>query len=147
MGNTITAETHHMNKPPSWQFLLFVTVEIVLFLSYQHDDARFHWFLHFFVGTSIALIGMTLAMIWTTRPILFPMLWLLTGHVIAMFPDIIWSFQLLPHQAWMDLFFLHISSHFIPGRNWTWYLIFLLCLALYLSGLYTKRIASGHRKT
>jgi hypothetical protein len=49
-----------------------------------------------------------------------------------MFPDILWSAELLPHQAWMDIFVLHISSHFIPGRNWTWYVIFLLCLALYL---------------
>jgi hypothetical protein len=144
MGNKIIAETYSMSRPPTWQFLLFVAVEIVLFLSYQHDDARFHWFLHFFVGTSVALILMTSVMYWSHRPILFPMLWLLTGHAIAMFPDILWSFQLLPHQPWMDLFFLHISSHFIPGRNWTWYLIFLLCLALYLYGLHTTRIA---RKT
>lgn len=139
MGNKVTAQTYSMSRPPAWQFLLFVGVEIVLFLSYQHDDARFHWFLHFFVGTSVALILMTLVIYWSNRPILFPMLWLLMGHAIAMFPDILWSFQLLPHQAWMDLFFLHISSHFIPGRNWTWYLIFLLCLALYLYGLHTKR--------
>jgi hypothetical protein len=61
------------------------------------------------------------------------MLWLLAGHAIAMFPDILWNFQLLHHQSWMDIFLGHISSHFVPGRNWSWYVIFLICLAIYLS--------------
>ncbi|MDQ3775608.1 MAG: hypothetical protein M3461_15280 [Pseudomonadota bacterium] len=32
----------------------------------------------------------------------------------------------------MDVFLLHVQAHFIPGRNLTWYLIFLLILAAYL---------------
>jgi hypothetical protein len=107
-------------------------VEVLLYLSYQHHDARFHWFLHFFVGTSAALIAMAVLTYWSNRPIRFPLCWLLTGHIIAMFPDILWNFRWLPHQPWMDVFLLHISSHFIPGRNWTWYIVFLACLALYL---------------
>ena len=30
------------------QFVLFATAEVLLYLSYQHHDSRFHWFLHFF---------------------------------------------------------------------------------------------------
>lgn len=116
-----------------WQFALFATAEGLLYLSYQHHDARFHWFLHFFVGTSAALLVLAVLTYGATRTIRVPLLWLLMGHVIAMFPDILWNLQWLPHQPWMDVFLLHISAHFIPGRNWTWYAIFLVCLALYLS--------------
>lgn len=117
----------------SWRFALFVTAEVLLYLSYQHHDARFHWFLHFFVGTSAALIAMAVLTYWCARPVRLPLLWLLTGHIIAMLPDILWNLQWLPHQPWMDIFFLHISAHFIPGRNWTWYVIFVVCLAVYLA--------------
>jgi hypothetical protein len=132
MGDKTALEESWMKAPVVWQLVLFATAEVLLYLSYQHHDTRFHWFLHFFVGTSAAFGVMTLITYWSNRTILFPFLWLLVGHVIAMFPDILWSAELLPHQAWMDIFVLHISSHFIPGRNWTWYVIFLLCLALYL---------------
>jgi hypothetical protein len=132
MGDKTALEESWMKAPVVWQLVLFATAEVLLYLSYQHHDTRFHWFLHFFVGTSAAFGVMTLITYWSNRTVLFPFLWLLVGHVIAMFPDILWSAELLPHQAWMDIFVLHISSHFIPGRNWTWYVIFLLCLALYL---------------
>lgn len=132
MGDKTALEESWMKAPVVWQLALFATAEVLLYLSYQHHDTRFHWFLHFFVGTSAAFGVMTLITYWSNRTILFPFLWLLVGHVIAMFPDILWSAELLPHQAWMDIFVLHISSHFIPGRNWTWYVIFLLSLALYL---------------
>ena len=117
----------------SWRLALFAAAEVLLYLSYQHHDARFHWFLHFFVGTSAALIAMAVLTFWSARPVRFPLLWLLMGHLIAMLPDILWNLQVLPHQPWMDVYLLHISSHFMPGRNWTWYIIFLVCLAVYLS--------------
>lgn len=123
-----------------WQSALFAMVEGLLYLSYQHHDARFHWFLHFFVGTSAALSVMSVLMWWSNRTIVFPLLWLLTGHAIAMFPDIPWNFQLLRHEPWMDVFLFHISSHFIPGGNWTWYVIFLACLALYLIAYRAREI-------
>lgn len=60
------------------------------------------------------------------------MLWIFVGHVIAMFPDILWNRLVATHEPWMDIFLGHISVHFIPGRNWTWYAIFLISLAFYL---------------
>lgn len=123
-----------------WQSAFFAMAEVLLYLSYQHHDARFHWFLHFFVGTSATLIVMSLLICWSNRIIVFPLLWLLAGHAIAMFPDILWNFQLSRHQPWMDVFLAHISSHFIPGRNWTWYALFLVCLALYFFACRTRKI-------
>jgi hypothetical protein len=115
-----------------WDFALLTIVEFVLYLSYQHHDAGFHWFLHFFVGTSAALVVLTILTYWFNRIIALPLLWLLGGHVIAMFPDFLWNLQVLPHQPWMDVFLLHVSAHFTPGRNWTWYVVFLISLAVYL---------------
>ena len=116
----------------SWDVALFAIAEVLLYLSYQQHDARFHWFLHFFVGTSAAMVVLTILTYGFNRIIPFSMLWLLLGHAMAMFPDILWNLQVLPHQPWMDVFLLHVSSHFTPGRNWTWYVIFMISLGLYL---------------
>ena len=36
------------------------------------------------------------------------------------------------HQWWIDIFLGLISTHFVPGRNWTWYGVFLASLGAYL---------------
>ncbi len=108
-----------------------VTVEIALYLSYQGHDARFHWFTHFFVGASTALIVMTVVILRTHRPVPYPLVWPLIGHVYAMTPDLLFAAGKV-HERWMDIFLGHVSSHFMPGRNLTWYGVFLVCLAVYL---------------
>jgi hypothetical protein len=46
-------------------------------------DARFHWFLHFLVGASAALLLMAL-IAWRRRAAApFPLLWILAGHLFA----------------------------------------------------------------
>jgi hypothetical protein len=35
----------------------------------------------------------------------------------------------------MDVFLGHVSTHFVPGRNLTWYVVFLACLAVYLAAV------------
>ena len=35
--------------------------------------------------------------------------------------------------AWSDVFLGHISTHFVPGRNWAWYAMFLITSAAYLT--------------
>ena len=65
------------------------------------------------------------------RPVPFPLLWLILGHAVAMFPDFLFEAG-IAHRRWMDVFLGHLSTHFIPGRNWTWCGIFLLALATYL---------------
>lgn len=74
---------------------------------------------------------MALAAMARGRPVVLPLVWLLAGHLVAMGPDLAFLAG-VAHQRWMDVFLGHISSHFVPGRNWTWYGVFLASLGLYL---------------
>lgn len=123
----------------------FTVVELALFLSYQHRDGRFHWFLHFFVGASAALMVMTFAGFIRRRPVSRPLTAILAGHLIAMLPDILFGLGIVPHEEWMEIFLLHIAVHFMPGRNWTWYAVFLACLAAYLFTCWRFGQAVSHR--
>jgi hypothetical protein len=108
-----------------------VAVEIGLYASYRGHDARFHWFTHFFVGASAALLAMAVVAAVRRRPVPLPLVWVLVGHLVAMAPDLAFVAG-EAHRWWMDVFLGHISSHFVPGRNWTWYSVFLGSLAAYL---------------
>jgi hypothetical protein len=111
--------------------LMAVVVEMGLYASYRGHDARFHWFTHFFVGASAAMLVMLLVAAVTDRPAPRPLLWVLVGHLVAMAPDFAFVAG-RAHRQWMDLFLGHVSTHFVPGRNWTWYAVFLLSLGAYL---------------
>ena len=125
-----------------WPWLLFIAAEVILYLSYRQNDGAFHWFLHFFVGASTALIIMALVMLLAGCIVQHPLLLIFVGHIIAMFPDVLWNFLVVTHRPWMNVFLGHIAAHFIPGRNWTWCAIFLASLAFYLYGLSTKQAAA-----
>ena len=92
-------------------------VEVALYASYRGHDARFHLFTHFFVGASAALAVMALVAAARNRPVALPLEWVLAGHLFTMAPDFA---------------FAALSTHFVPGRNWTWYSVFLASLGLYL---------------
>ncbi|MGD9889916.1 MAG: hypothetical protein AB7R89_01465 [Dehalococcoidia bacterium] len=110
---------------------LAVAAEVYLYVAYRAHEARFHWFTHFFVGGSVALMIMA-GMAWRTRrPVPYPLVWIIVGHLVAMFPDFLFDAG-IAHYRWMDVFLGHLSTHFIPGRNDTWFAVFLACLALYL---------------
>jgi hypothetical protein len=111
-----------------------VVVEVGLYLSYRGHDARFHWFTHFFVGASVALAAMAVFTARSRRPVPYPLVWPLLAHLFAMAPDLIFVGG-VAHRRWMDLFLGHISTHFVPGRNLTWYAVFLGSLAAYLLAL------------
>jgi len=113
---------------------LAVVAEMALYASYRGHDARFHWFTHFFVGASVALLAMAAVAAVTRRAVSRPLVWPLLAHLMAMFPDFVFIAG-RAHQRWMDVFLGHLSSHFVPGRNLTWYLVFLVCLGLYLAVL------------
>jgi len=108
-----------------------VVVEIGLYLSYRAHDARFHWFTHFFVGASVALVTMAAVAVRTRRPVAYPLVWPLAAHLFAMAPDLAFSAGVI-HRRWMEVFLGHVSVHFVPGRNLTWYAVFLASLAAYL---------------
>jgi len=107
---------------------------VYLYVSYRAHDARFHWFVHFFAGASLALVLMAAVAARTRRPVRFPLLWPVLGHLVAMFPDFLFNLG-FAHQRWMDVFAGHITVHYVPGRNVTWYAAFLASLALYLTVL------------
>lgn len=111
--------------------VLAVAVEMLLYFFYFAHEARFHWFTHFFVGASVALLLMSVVAHRTRRPVPLPLLWPLLGHIVAMFPDFLFEAG-IAHRRWMDVFLGHLSTHFIPGRNWTWYVVFLVSLGLFL---------------
>jgi hypothetical protein len=51
-----------------------------------------------------------------------------------MFPDFLFTAG-MAHERWIDVFLGHISTHFVPGRNLTWFAVFLAALAVYLAVL------------
>ena len=108
-----------------------IAVEVVLYLSYRGHDARFHWFTHLFAGASVVLFAMAAVTARTRRPVPYPLVWPLLGHVFAMIPDLLFAGG-VAHQRWMDVFLGHVSAHFMPGRNLTWYGLLLASLAAYL---------------
>ncbi len=110
----------------------YFSSEITAYSIYSGHRASFHWFTHFFVGGSIALLAMAIWMSRTRRPVRYPLFWLYLCHIFALVPDLLFDFAHTPHERWMDIFFGHISTHFVPGRNWTWYVVFMLSLGLYL---------------
>ncbi|WP_219418101.1 hypothetical protein [Pseudonocardia nigra] len=111
--------------------LLAVLVEIALYLSYRGHDARFHYATHLFVGASTALVIMSVVAWRRGRAVPYPLVWPVLGHLFAMFPDVLFSAG-IAHYRWMDVFLGHISTHFVPGRNLTWALVFLGTLGAYL---------------
>ena len=123
-------------------WLLAVGVEAFLYASYRGHDARFHWFTHFFAGAGVALLAMATVAFRARRPVPAPLLWPVLGHVIAALPDVLFLAG-IAHQRWMDVFLGHLSSHYMPGRNWTWYAIFLGSLAVYLWLLHRAAMRSA----
>lgn len=122
-----------------------VVIEGLLYAAYQGSDARFHWFTHFFVGASFALVVMSLAAWRTRRPVRAPLAWIVAAHVYAMFPDFLFDAG-IAHRRWMDVFLAHISSHFLPGQNFTWYAVFIASAGIYLAvldGLRTRADTAG----
>ena len=119
---------------------LAVALEIYLYVAYRGHQARFHWFTHFFVGASVALLIMAAVAVRTRRPVSYPLVWPIFGHLVAMFPDFLFTAG-IAHERWMDVFLGHLSTHFIPGGNVTWFAVFLACLALYLSVLDRRTVA------
>lgn len=114
-----------------------MTVEALLYLSYQAEDATFHWFTHLFVGASAALLVMAVIVARTRRPVRLPLLWPVLGHLAAALPDALFS-RGIAHERWMDLFLGHVSAHALPGRNLSWYALFLAVVAIYLAALWRR---------
>lgn len=88
--------------------MLALAGELYLYVAYRAHDARFHWFIHFFVGASVALLMMASVAAQTRRPVPLPLVWPILGYLLAMFPDFLFNFG-IAHQRWMNVFLVHIS--------------------------------------
>ncbi len=125
-----------------------IAVEAYLFVQFQPHDPRSGWFTHLFIGAAIALVGMTVWLVEERRPVRLPGLWLVIGHVLAMFPDLLFAAG-IAHRNWMDAFLGHLISHRVPGGNLVWYVVFLVALAFYLAAdvrLRGSQKAGGRRR-
>lgn len=123
-------------------FTTYLLAEIIIFSVYNGHNASFHWFTHFYVGAIVALVALSIWKLSTHRSVVWPLGWLYLGHFFAMVPDLLYDFAHIPHRPWMDIFLGHISTHFIPGRNWTWYVLFMISVTIYL--LVTTRENNRH---
>lgn len=107
-----------------------VATETALFRTYRANDARFHWYVHFLAAGQVTLH----ALAWRRRrgmsvpPVVGTVV---AVHLLAAVPDVLFMGG-IAHRRWMDVFVGHISSHRMPGRNTTWYGLFLLALSDYL---------------
>jgi len=63
-----------------------------------------------------------------------------------MAPDLLFEGG-IAHERWMNLFLGHIRSHFVAGRNVTWYVVFLGALVFYLAAVDRSRPAGRSAPT
>ncbi len=143
--------SHSLSSKRGLQFealgsLAALVIEIFVYLNYFAHEARFHWFTHFYAGGAVALLSMAIIAPRLSSPIPFPVLWVVLGHLLAMFPDFLFEAG-IAHRRWMDVFLGHLSSHFIPGRNWAWYGIFVAALTVYLLRGRTLSLSTGRRSS
>lgn len=113
------------------QLGVLVAIEALLFASYRHHEAGFHWSTHFLVGLTAASAVLLGWLVVKGAPAPGQLLWVLGMHLVAMFPDLLFTPGHQPHDEWMDLFLGHISAHYIPGGDVTW-----LAAAIAASGAY-----------
>jgi pimeloyl-ACP methyl ester carboxylesterase len=112
------------------QLAVLVAAEIVLFASYQGEEAGFHWATHFLVGLTAAALVNLVGLALRGAPLRGQLLSVLGLHLFAMFPDLLFR-EGVPHDEWMDVFLLHISSHYVPGGDTTWLVVALAAFGGY----------------
>ena len=132
-----------------WQLVVLVGAEAAILPVYWRPDSLFHWSIHFLVGLTAAAVWNLAVLLVLDRPAPGQLASILVLHLIAMAPDILFGFE-VPHHAWMDLFFGHISVHYTPGQDRTWLVIALLSTGLYvifLSRWLARRTREASQKT
>ncbi len=109
-----------------------VGVEVLLYERYGAHEASFHWFTHLYVGGAAALLVLSGLTLLRRRQAPYPAVWVVLGHIVAMVPDLLFTLRDMAHRPWMDIFLGHLSTHFVPGRNATWFTVFALSVGAYV---------------
>ena len=116
-------------------------VEVLLYERYGAHEASFHWFTHVYVGGAAALLVLSGLTLLRRRESPYPAVWVVGGHVVALVPDLLFTLRDMAHRPWMDIFLGHLSTHFVPGRNATWFAVFAVAVAAYV--LSVERVVGG----
>ena len=122
---------------PRWlllQLVVLIAAETSLFISYREHESSFHWATHFLVGFGAAALWDLTWLLIKRTPAPGQLLSILAFHLLAMFPDFMFSAG-VAHYPWMDVFLAHNSSHFIPGGIITWLVVSQMLSALYALAL------------
>lgn len=120
-------------------------VEGYFFLRYAQQGALFHYWLHALLGGYLGVGALAVARLrgrgrrttgWEAG---------FTGHLYSAVPDVLFLTAGLLHVAWMDVFAVHITAHFLwpsalPAALVLWS---LAVLALLLTTLQRPRAAAG----
>ena len=131
------SRTEYRRLRPRWlllQLVVLVAAETYLFASYREHESSFHWATHFLVGFGAAALWNLGWLMLKRTPAPGQLLSILAFHLLAMFPDLMFSAG-VPHYPWMDVFLGHNSSHFVPGGTITWLVVSQILSALYVLGL------------
>lgn len=95
-----------------------VSVEVYFYARYAESGAEFHFWLHALLGGALGLVLLTLLRLWRrreARPLRAHEAGL-AGHLVSAVPDVLFLVVGVLHAAWMDVFVLHITAHFLwPG--------------------------------
>ncbi len=92
-----------------------VAAEAYLYWRYAALDALFHYWVHFLAGATIGLFLLTLWGLVRRRPPRQAWAAGFLGHLSSATPDVLFLAAGVLHVAWMDVFALHITVHFIPA--------------------------------
>ena len=95
--------------------------EAAAYQAYSVHDSRFHYATHLLVGLIAAAAFNVAVLALASRPARGQILGIAGFHLLAMWPDL--AFRLgVPHYRWMDpVSLFHISSHYMPGADTTWF--------------------------
>jgi hypothetical protein len=104
-------------RPSRLQGLAAVAVavtEVYFFARYAENGALFHFWLHLLLGgwVGIGLLAVH-RLARRTRSRVRPWHAGFFGHLYSALPDVLFLAVGLLHAAWMDLFALHITAHFL----------------------------------
>lgn len=111
--------------------VLPIVAEVWFLGKYAAEAASWHWYIHFFAGATVALVAMTWWSWRRRRTVPFPLAWVLLAHFFAAAPDLVIP-ENIPHQPWQEVFVGHLASHYMPGRELSWLVVFAAALAGYL---------------
>jgi hypothetical protein len=111
-----------------------VAFEVWLHLQYAALGAQFHFWLHGLFGATLGLLALAAWRVVRRRvaPVA-PWEAGFLGHLVSAAPDLLFLGFGVLHVAWMDVFALHISLHFVPYPLPTQLGMFLVALAAYVS--------------